>query len=57
MNQNVFTRIRNGLAKTRDNLKRNIDNLIQYYKEIDDEFFEDLEAVLIQSDISASTAA
>jgi len=57
MNQNVFTRIRNGLAKTRDNLKRNIDNLIQYYKEIVDEFFDDLEAVLIQSYISASTAA
>ena len=57
MAQNVFSRIREGLAKTRNNLKKNIDNLLQYYKEIDEEFFEDLEAVLIQCDISSSTAS
>ena len=57
MGKTIFTKIRNGLSKTRDSIKKNIDNLLQYYKEIDDEFFEDLEAVLIQSDISATTAS
>ena len=52
----LFQRLREGLTKTRDALKSNIDNLISYYKNIDDDFFDDLEAVLITSDMGAETA-
>jgi len=54
--QGIFQKFRAGLAKTRDALKSNIENLISYYTEIDDDFFDDLEGVLIGSDMGAETA-
>ncbi len=52
----LFQRLREGLTKTRDALKNNIDNLISYYQNIDDDFFDELEGVLIASDMGAETA-
>lgn len=40
-----------GLAKTKDNISQKLDDLIRYYKEINDDFFEELEMVLVSADI------
>ena len=47
----LFSRLKEGMQKTRDSLTRAIDQLTGYYKELDDEFYDDLEAVLIGADI------
>ncbi len=53
----LFTRLKEGMQKTRDSLTRAIDQLTGYYKELDDEFYDDLEAVLIGADIGVKTTA
>ncbi len=40
-----------GLAKTKNNISEKLDELIKYYKEINDDFFEELEMILISADI------
>ncbi len=47
-----FSGLFSGLEKTRKNIGSKIDNLINNYGEIDDELFEELEEILITSDIS-----
>ena len=49
----LFERLKNSLVKTRDSIKNKVDELVSYYKEINDDFFEDLEAVLISADVGA----
>lgn len=53
----LFSRLKEGMQKTRDSLTRAIDQLTGYYKELDDEFYDDLEAVLIGADIGVKTTA
>ena len=43
-----------GLNKTKSSITTRINELVKYYKEIDDEFFEELEMVLISADIGVS---
>ena len=43
-----------GLSKTKDNIAGKIENLIKYYREIDDDFFEELEMILISADVGVS---
>ncbi len=50
---NLFDRLRNSLVKTRDSIKSKVDDLVRYYKEINDEFFDDLEDVLVSGDVGA----
>lgn len=50
-----FARLKDGLAKTRDNLSYNLDAVFHGYSSIDDEFYEDLEEILITSDIGVET--
>lgn len=52
-----FSRLKHGLAKTRDFLNTDIEDLFAGRREIDDELLEDLEAMLIMADIGAVTAA
>ncbi|MEE4607419.1 MAG: signal recognition particle receptor subunit alpha, partial [Desulfobacteraceae bacterium] len=52
-----FSRLKHGLAKTRDCLNTDIEELFAGRREIDDELLEDLEAMLIMADIGAATAA
>jgi fused signal recognition particle receptor len=52
-----FSRLKHGLAKTRDFLNTDIEDLFAGRREIDDELLEDLEAMLIMADIGAATAA
>ncbi len=43
-----------GLAKTKENISSKLDDLVKYYREIDDEFFEELEMILISADIGVN---
>ncbi len=51
---NLFERLKNSLVKTRDSIKSKVDDLVRYYKEINDEFFDDLEDVLVSGDVGAT---
>lgn len=53
-----FSRLRAGLAKTRNNIVRGIDAVFGGFSSIDDDFYEELEEILIMGDIgvSATTA-
>ena len=44
-----------GLTKTRDNLKSGIDSIFSGFSEIDEDFYEELEEVLIMADIGVVT--
>lgn len=50
-----FSRLKAGLDKTRKGITGRIDELIKYYKEIDDDFFDELEETLIVSDVGVKT--
>lgn len=53
-----FARLKNGLAKTRDNIVKGMDSVFNGFSAIDDDFYEELEEVLIMGDIgvNATTA-
>ena len=50
-----FSRLKEGLSKTRSNITSRVDELVKYYSEIDDEFFEELEEALIIADVGTQT--
>ena len=52
----LFARLKQGLAKTRDILTTDIDELFSSKSEIDDDMLEELEELLITSDIGVQTA-
>ena len=52
----LFDKIKNGLAKTRNSLLNNINSLLSSFTKIDEELFEELEEILITSDIGVATA-
>ncbi|MCI9142713.1 MAG: signal recognition particle-docking protein FtsY [Lachnospiraceae bacterium] len=49
-----FTRLKEGLTKTRNNIVRGIDSLFSGFSAIDDEFYEELEEILIMGDIGVN---
>lgn len=50
-----FAKLKEGLAKTKKNLTDQIENIIFSHKKIDDEFLEELEEILITSDMGVET--
>ncbi|MBQ9592903.1 MAG: signal recognition particle receptor subunit alpha, partial [Lachnospiraceae bacterium] len=58
MAKGLFGRLAAGLAKTKNQIVSGIDEVFNGVQEIDDDFFDDLEEVLIMSDlgINATTA-
>ncbi len=52
-----FTRLRDGLAKTRNNIVHGIDSVFSGFSAIDDDFYEELEEILIMGDIGVSATA
>ena len=52
--ENWLGKLAGGLKKTKENIANKIDDLVKYYKEIDDEFFEELEMILVSADIGVS---
>jgi fused signal recognition particle receptor len=49
----LFEKLKNSLVRTRDSIKSRVEDLVRYYKEIDDEFFNDLEDILVSADAGA----
>ncbi|MCD7826706.1 MAG: signal recognition particle-docking protein FtsY [Clostridiaceae bacterium] len=49
-----FGRLINGLTKTRDSLKSGMESIFSGFSEIDDDFYEELEEVLIMADIGVA---
>ena len=54
----LFSKLKEGLTKTRDNIVSGIDNIFNGFSSIDDDFYEELEEILIMGDIgvNATTA-
>ena len=53
-----FAKLKNGLKKTRDNIVNGIDSVFNGFSSIDEDFYEELEEILIMGDIgvNATTA-
>ncbi|HEX3032826.1 MAG TPA: signal recognition particle-docking protein FtsY [Bacillota bacterium] len=51
-----FSRIKEGLTKTRKEFVGKIENLVSFTKKIDEDFYEEMEEILIQSDVGVSTS-
>lgn len=54
----LFARLREGLSKTRGNMSEKIDTVVKESRKIDDDFYEELEDILIMSDcgVKATTS-
>ncbi|MFO7153834.1 MAG: signal recognition particle-docking protein FtsY [Caldicoprobacter oshimai] len=50
-----FSRLKDGLSKTRKNITEKMDQLFKYHNEVDDELFDELEELLILADVGVST--
>ena len=46
-----FSRLVEGLTKTRNNIVSGIDSVFHGFSKIDDEFYEELEEILIMGDL------
>ena len=51
-----FDKIKNGLKKTREVFSGRMDELVESYKELDDDFYEDLTDILIMADVGVATS-
>lgn len=51
-----FNKLNKGLKKTRDNMSGAINSALYGKNEIDDEFYDDLEEILIMADVGVTTA-
>ena len=52
----LFDKIKKGLTKTRNVFSGRMDELVENYQELDDDFFEDLTDILIMADVGVPTA-
>ena len=52
----LFKKINQGLKKTRDNMSAAIDSMFHQGTEIDDDFYEELEEILVMGDVGVQTA-
>ena len=53
--QGFFKRLKKGLTKTRDFFVSGVDSLFHGYSEIDDDFYDELEELLVMGDIGINT--
>ena len=52
----LFDKIKAGLQKTRNVFSGRMDELVENYKELDDDFYEDLTDILIMADVGVPTS-
>lgn len=52
----LFEKIKSGLLKTKESMVKRIDGFISSFTKIDEEFFEELEEILITCDIGVATS-
>lgn len=55
--KSFFARLKEGLSKTRENIVRGIDSVFSGFSSIDDDFYEELEEILIMGDIGVNATA
>ncbi|ENH98269.1 signal recognition particle-docking protein FtsY [Gracilibacillus halophilus YIM-C55.5] len=53
--ENVSTKYKEGLQKTRKSFSERVNDLVARYRSVDEDFFEDLEEILIAADVGVST--
>ncbi|RXT15084.1 signal recognition particle-docking protein FtsY [Ammoniphilus sp. CFH 90114] len=53
--EEVTVKFKDGLTKTRDAVVGKVEDLVRRYKKIDEEFFEELEEILISADVGVNT--
>lgn len=51
----VTEKFKEGLSKTRDSFSNRVNELVSRYRKVDEEFFEELEEILIQADVGFDT--
>lgn len=51
-----FDKLKNGLGKTRDSFNEKINNVFSNFRKVDEELLEELEEILIMSDIGVDTS-
>ena len=51
-----FSKIKQGLSKTRSSIVDGVNSIINSFTKIDEEFFEELEEILVMSDIGVATS-
>ena len=51
----LFEKLKNGLTKTRNDMSNKIEDILNSYKKVDEELFEDLEEALVTADVGAAT--
>jgi fused signal recognition particle receptor len=51
----VTDKFKDGLTKTRDNFSGKVNDLVARYRKVDEDFFEELEEILIQADVGFDT--
>lgn len=52
----IFQKIKNGLSKTRDGVMKQVDSILNSFTKIDEELFEELEEILVCSDVGVETS-
>lgn len=53
----IFTKIKEGLNKTRENISSKVNSVLSTFRKIDENFFEELEEVLILSDMGVNVSS
>ena len=51
----LFQRLKEGLFKTRSNLTEKVDELVRDNRKIDEDFYEELEDILLMADCGVKT--
>lgn len=54
-NEAVTEKFKEGLTKTRDQFTSKVNDLVARFREVDEEFFEELEDLLLQADVGVET--
>ncbi|WP_258361065.1 signal recognition particle-docking protein FtsY [Moorella sulfitireducens (nom. illeg.)] len=52
----LFSKLKEGLSKTRDNFTRRVGDLLAGSSRLDDDFFDELEEILVTADVGARTS-
>lgn len=53
--ETVTEKFKDGLAKTRNSFSEKVNDLVSRYRKVDEEFFEELEEILISADVGVTT--
>lgn len=51
----ITEKFKDGLTKTRENISSKVNDLVARYRKVDEDFFEELEEILIQADVGFDT--